>query len=150
MAGLLSKGLLVLNVLFKRYKSNREKYAGFYEKELFEYRHQPLNLLQVCAENSVAVWHKYLQKANIYVLDNFDKVEPKKLPYLNQDRTFWSRCNIDDEDKIKNIMKEIWKNPRFDIIIDNSNNFGNTRYNYLKRYSIGKYYIEEGDEVKIK
>ena len=144
------KDLLVLNVLFKRYKSNREIYSSFYEKELFEYRHVPLNLLQVCTENSVAVWHKYLQRANIYLIDPFDKVEPKKLPYLNQDRTFWSRCDIDDENKIKSTMKEIWNNPRFDIIIDNSNNFGNTRYNYLKRYSIGKYYIEEGDEVRIK
>ena len=147
---LLSKDLHVLKVLLSKYKSNREQYAAFYEKELFDYRHRPLNLLQVCVENSVPVWHKYLQRANIYVIDNFDKQEPDKFSFLNQDRTFWTRCDIDNEDKIKSTMKEIWKNPRFDIIIDSSNNFGNTRYNYLKRYSIGKYYIEEGDEVRIK
>ena len=139
----------MLEVLLKRYKSNREKYSDFYEKELFEYRHKPLNLLQVCAENSISVWHRFLQRANIYCIDTFDKVEPRKLSYLNQDRTFWTRCDIDNENKIKSTMKEIWNNPRFDVIIDNSNNFGNTRYNYLKRYSIGKYYIEEGDDVRI-
>ena len=39
-------------------------------------------------------------------------------------------------------MKEVWNKPRFDIIIDNTNNFEN-----LKRYCIGKYYAEKKDEV---
>ena len=46
-------------------------------------------------------------------------------------------------------MKNIWNNPRFDIIIDNVNNFAITRHKNLNRYCIGKYYIEDGDEVRI-
>ena len=39
-------------------------------------------------------------------------------------------------------MKRIWNRPRFDIIIDNTNNHEN-----LKRHCIGKYYLENKDEV---
>ena len=46
-------------------------------------------------------------------------------------------------------MKNIWNNPRFDIVIDNVNNFAITRQKYLDRYCIGQYYIEDGDEVRI-
>ena len=41
----------MLDILFKRYKSNREQHSLFYEKELFEYRHKPINLLQVGASS---------------------------------------------------------------------------------------------------
>ncbi len=46
-------------------------------------------------------------------------------------------------------MKNVWNKPRFDIIIDNTNNFAYSRKTFLKRFSIGKYYIEDGDEVRI-
>ena len=46
-------------------------------------------------------------------------------------------------------MKNVWNNPRFDIIIDTTNNFAYTRQPFLKRFSAGKYYIEDGDDVMI-
>ena len=141
--------LFVLDILFKRYKSNREQYSNFYEKELFQYRHKPINLLQVGIENSIPVWHKFLQRSNIYCIYEFDRNEPNKYDYLKEKRIFWSRCDTSDEKSIKEIMKNVWNKPRFDVIIDNVNNFANTRYEYLRRYCIGKYYIEDGDEVRI-
>jgi len=141
--------LFVLNILFKRYKSNREQYSNFYEKELFQYRHKPINLLQVGVESSIPVWHRFLQRSNIYCIDEFDRSEPNKYDYLKEKRIFWSRCDTSDENSIKEVMKNVWNKPRFDIIIDNVNNFANTRYEYLRRYCIGKYYIEDGDEVRI-
>jgi len=141
--------LLVLDVLFKRYKSNREQYSNFYEKELFQYRHKPINLLQVGVENSIPVWHKFLQRSNIYCIDEFDRREPNKYDYLKEKRIFWSRCDTSSEKSIKEIMKNVWNKPRFDVIIDSVNNFGNTRHQYLSRYCIGKYYIEDGDDVRI-
>jgi len=139
----------MIYTLFKRYKSDREKYSYFYEKEFLQYRHKPMNLLQVGIENSIPVWHRFLQKCNIYCIDEFNQKEPTKYDYLNLDRVFWSRCDINDEKSIKEIMKNVWKKPRFDIIIDNTNNFGITRQKYLNRYCIGKYYIEDGDNVRI-
>lgn len=143
------KSFHMLNTLLKRYKSRREIYADFYEKELLQYRHKPINLLQVGVENSIPALHKFLLRANIYCIDKFDRVEPKRFKFLENTRVFWSRCDIDDEYKIKQMMTEIWNKPRFDIIIDNSSNFANTRFNFLKKYCIGNYYIEEGDEVRI-
>lgn len=139
----------MIYTLFKRYKSNREKYSYFYEKEFLQYRHKPLNLLQVGIENSIPVWHRFLQRCNIYCIDEFDKKEPTKYDYLNLDRVFWCRCDTNNEKNIKEVMKNVWKKPRFDIIIDNTNNFGITRQKYLNRYCIGKYYIEDGDDVRI-
>jgi hypothetical protein len=46
-------------------------------------------------------------------------------------------------------MKNVWNKPRFDIIIDNVNNFALTRYEYLRRYCIGKYYVEDGNDIRI-
>ena len=138
----------MLDVLFKRYKSEREIYSLFYEKELFEYRHKASNLLQVGVGNSIPVWIRFLQRCNVYCIDEFDKKEPNKYNYLNEKRVFWSRCDTNDEKSIKQVMKNVWKNPRFDIIIDNVNNFATTRQKYLNRYCIGKYYIEDGEDVR--
>ncbi len=141
----LLRGLLeMLFNLFTKFNANN-KYANFYENEFFDLINQPINLLKVKADNSIPVWQKFLQRSNIYCIDNFNNNEPNKFPYLNKDRTFWSRCNIDDENDIKRVMSEIWKKPRFDIIIDNTNK----RYNFLKKYCIGKYYVEENDNVRI-
>lgn len=149
MAALHWRNLFVLNTLFQRYKSNRQKYSSFYEKELFKNRHKPLNLLQVGVESSIPVWNKFLDRSNIYCIDKFDKREPNKYYYLNEKRIYWSRCNIDDQKSINDIMKNVWNKPRFDIIIDNVNNFALTRYEYLRRYCIGKYYVEDGNDIRI-
>ena len=149
MVALLWIDLFVLDILFKRYKSDREQYSNFYEKELFQYRHKPINLLQVGVENSIPVWHKFLERSNIYCIDEFDKTEPNKYDYLKEKRVFWSRCDTNNEKSIKEIMKNVWNKPRFNVIIDSVNNFANSRYEYLTRYCIGKYYIEDGDEVRI-
>ena len=139
----------MIDTLFQRYKSYRQKYSSFYENELFDFRHTPINILQVGVENSIPVWHKYLQRSTIYCIDEFDRMEPKKFYYFDNDRTYWARCDTDDESKIKEVMKEVWNNPRFDVIIDSSNNFGFSRHKLLKKYCIGKYYIEDGDDVRI-
>ena len=139
----------MLDVLFKRYKSNREQYSNFYEKEFFDYRHKALNLLQVGVENSIPAWLKFLQRCNVYCIDEFDKRQPDKYNYLNEKRVYWSRCDTSSEKSIKDIMKNVLNNPRFDIIIDNVNNFAITRQKNLDRYCIGKYYIEDGDDVRI-
>ena len=70
--------------LFKRYKSNREKYSYFYEKEFWQYRHKPLNLLQVGIESSIPVWQRFLQKCNVYCIDEFHRSEPNRYKYLNE------------------------------------------------------------------
>ena len=149
MAVLLLKDLFMLNVLFQRYKSNRQKHSLFYEAQLFQYRHKPLNILQIGIENSIPVWHKFLERSNIYCIDEFNRKQPDKYKYLEEKRIFWSRCNTNDQKSINDVMLNVWNKPRFNVIIDNTNNFGLTRHSYLKRYCIGKYYIEDGDEVRI-
>jgi len=144
------KDLFVLNVLFQRYKSNRQKYYLFYEAQLFQYRHKPLNVLQIGIENSIPVWHKFLERSNIYCIDEFNRNQPDKYKYLEEKRIFWSRCNTNDQKSINDVMINTWNNPRFDFIIDDIHLFGYTRYNYLRRYCIGKYYIETNDSVEVK
>jgi len=139
----------MLNTLFQRYKSDRLKYSFFYEQELSNYRHKPLNILQVGIDSSIAVWHKFLQRSNIYCIDEFNRKEPDKYFYLNEKRIFWARCNTNEQKSINDIIKNVWNKPRFNIIIDSTNNSGYTRHEYLKRYCIEKYYIEDGDKVKV-
>lgn len=81
----------------QRYKSNKQKYSLFYEKELFSLRHKPINLLQIGVENSIPVWHKFLERSNIYCIDEFDKKQPDKYNYLEEKRIFWSRCDTTNQ-----------------------------------------------------
>lgn len=120
-------------------------YSNFYEKELYEKRFQPLQILQIGIENSVAVWHKYMQRSNIFCIDTFDKTEPRQHPYLKEKRIHWIRCDIDNEKAVKKIMKEQWNSPRFDIVIDNNID----RYDIFRKYCVGKYYVENKDNVRI-
>ena len=140
----------MLDTLMQRYKSKQQKHALFYEKELFEHRNKPLNILQIGIGTSIAVWHKYLAYSNIYCIDEFNNVQPNKYKYLEEKRVFWSRCDIHDQKSINDVMINTWNNPRFDFIIDDIHLFGYTRYNYLRRYCIGKYYIETNDGVEVK
>lgn len=139
----------MLDILFKRYKSSRVQYANFYEKELFDSRHKPFNLLQIGMDTSIPVWHKYLEKSNIYCIDDFSRSEPNLYDFKDNPRTYWARCNIHDSTSVNDIFKNLWNKPRFDIIIDNINISAHSRYNFLKKHCIGKYYIEENEKVGI-
>ena len=100
-------------------------------------------------EPSLLVWHKYFERSHIFCLDEFKFHQPEHFRFLDEKRIHWLRCNVYDKKNIDDIMKNTWNNPRFDIIIDSSNNFGYSRYNLFKRFCVGKYYIEDGEDVKV-
>ena len=77
-----------------------------------------------------------------YCIDTFDVYDPKDISYLDEKRIYWSRCNVNDSKQLEHVMKNIWNSPRFNIIIDNTNN-----YETLRRYGIGKYYKEANNEI---
>lgn len=133
----------MLPTLFLRYKSPRQDHAVYYENEFFDKRLKPINLLQVGVDSTLQSWLVYLQKSNIYCIDNFTNKDPKDFKFLNQKRLYWSRCDVNSRKNVDNIMKNVWNNPRFDAIIDNTNNYEN-----LKRHCIGKYYLEYKGKVK--
>ena len=126
----------------QKYKSPRLKFANYYENKLYVKRFQPMAMLQVGIENTIPVWNKYLERCNIYCIDTFDDKEPRSFKFLNEKKVFWSRCNVKDYKELENVMKDIWNNPRFDFIIDNTNS-----YKSLRKYCIGDYYSEVRDEV---
>ena len=132
----------VLYNLMTKYKSSKVKFADYYENQLYEKRFLPMALLQIGVDNTIPVWNKYLERCNIYCVDSFDNKEPRQLDFLDQKRVFWSRCNIEDSKSIEHVMKNIWNNPRFNIVIDNTNSFSK-----LRKYCTGNYYSEVKDEV---
>ena len=132
----------MLPTLFARYKSPRQHHAVYYENELFDKRLKPINLLQVGVDSTLQSWLRYLQKSNIYCIDNFVNKDPKDFKFLSERRLYWSRCDVNNRKNVDDIMKNVWNKPRFDIIIDNTNNYEN-----LRRHCIGKYYLENKDKV---
>jgi len=132
----------MLPTLFARYKSPRQDHSVYYENELFDKRLKPINLLQVGVDSTLQSWLKYLQKSNIYCIDNFVDKDPKDFKFLSEQRLYWSRCDVNDRKNVDDIMKNVWNKPRFDIIIDNTNNYEN-----LRRHCVGKYYLENKDKV---
>ena len=81
-------------------------------------------------------WVYNQKKLSIYIKGK------KDFSFLKEKRIFWCRCDVSIRKNVDDIMKRIWNKPRFDIIIDNTNNHEN-----LKRHCIGKYYLENKDEV---
>tara|TARA_B100001248_G_scaffold180470_1_gene137305 strand:+ start:2932 stop:3351 length:420 start_codon:yes stop_codon:yes gene_type:complete len=132
----------VLQILLQRYKSKRVKYHLQYDRFFFEDRLKPLIILQVGVEPSLQVWQRYFTKSLIYCIDTFNNIDPKDISYLDENRIYWSRCDVNNNKQLENVMKNIWNNPRFNIIIDNTNN-----YESLRKYGIGKYYKEVGNEI---
>ena len=132
----------MLPTLFARYESPRQDHAVYYENELFDKRLKTINLLQVGVDSTLQSWLRYLQKSNIYCIDNFTDKDPKDFKFLSEQRLYWSRCDVNNRKNVDDIMKNVWNKPRFDIIIDNTNNYEN-----LRRHCIGKYYLENKDKV---
>ncbi len=132
----------MLQILLQRYKSKRVKYHLQYDRFFFEDRLKPLIILQVGVEPSLQVWQRYFTKSLIYCIDTFNNIDPKDISYLDENRIYWSRCDVNNNKQLENVMKNIWNNPRFNIIIDNTNN-----YESLRKYGIGKYYKEVGNEI---
>ena len=64
------------------------------------------------------------------------------ISYLEEKRIYWSRCDVNNNKQLEDVMKNVWNNPRFNIIIDNTNN-----YESLRKYGIGKYYKEANNEI---
>ena len=132
----------MLQILLQRYKSKRVKYHLQYDRFFFEDRLKPLIILQVGVEPSLQVWQRYFTKSLIYCIDTFNNIDPKDISYLDENRIYWSRCDVNNTKQLEDVMKNIWNNPRFNIIIDNTNN-----YESLRKYGIGKYYKEVGNEI---
>ena len=132
----------MLNVLLERYKSKRLKYHLYYDREFFDDRLKPFMILQIGVESSLQVWQRYFGKSQIYCIDSFTNIDPKNISYLSESRINWSRCNVHDKKQVDHIMKNVWNNPRFNIIIDNTNN-----YETLRHYGIDRYYKEVNDEI---
>ena len=132
----------MLQILLQRYKSKRVKFHLQYDRFFFEDRLKPLMILQVGVEPSLQVWQRYFTKSLIYCIDTFNNIDPKDISYLDENRIYWSRCDVNNTKQLENVMKNIWNNPRFNIIIDNTNN-----YESLRKYGIGKYYKEVGNEI---
>ena len=132
----------MLQILLQRYKSKRVKYHLQYDRFFFEDRLKPLIILQGGVEPSLQVWQRYFTKSLIYCIDTFNNIDPKDISYLDENRIYWSRCDVNNNKQLENVMKNIWNNPRFNIIIDNTNN-----YESLRKYGIGKYYKEVGNEI---
>ena len=65
--------------------------------------------------------------------------------YRVGNKNFEEEVFADNEKAVKKIMKEQWNSPRFDIIIDNNIN----RYDIFRKYCVGKYYVENKDNVRI-
>ena len=126
----------------QKYKSPRLKFANYYENKLYVKRFQPMAMLQVGIDNTIPVWNKYLERCNIYCIDTFDNKEPRSFKFLNEKKIFWSRCNVKEHKELEHVMKNVWNNPRFNFIIDNTNS-----YKSLRKYCIGDYYSEVKDEV---
>ena len=126
----------------QKYKSPRLKFANYYENKLYVKRFQPMAMLQVGIENTIPVWNKYLERCNIYCIDIFDDKEPRSFKFLNEKKIFWSRCNVKEHKELEHVMKNVWNNPRFNFIIDNTNS-----YKSLRKYCVGDYYSEVKDEV---
>lgn len=112
--------------LFKTDKITKYGYHRFYHKELIEYKHKSIGLLEIgnILFNSIDMWKHYLPKAFIYGIDNNVSYEDARIKIFRKD-------NYDVN--ILEIIKPEIIHPIY-VIIDNSYSLSNDiikRFDYL-------------------
>lgn len=128
-------------------KGSKHRYELIYEKDFEKLKNLPINLLEIgiAGGKSIMAWLDYFSHATIYAIDIFppNRPQPADIPVLNHPRVNWQLCNSATKD-----AKELWKDIKFDIIIDDGAHF--TPYNRLtfinffdKLKKGGIYYVED-------
>lgn len=125
-------------------------YYKVYDKEFESFREEPIHILEIgiWKGTSHQSWLEYFPNAQVYGIDTFDRVLPKDVPVLKDERMHWIKHNS-TRSSVKTAIKREWGDDiAFDVIIDdgdhapvsNAKTLGNI-IEFLKPG--GAYYIED-------
>lgn len=101
-------------------KGSTHSYIGVYEEMLEPIRMSPINLLEigVFEGGSLFMWHRYLQNAQIYGIDNGTWKENRSKAKFELtcrlDRVHYIEADATDRERIEDLLPDT----RFDVIID--------------------------------
>ena len=99
-------------------KNDWHGYCDYYEEQLLPYQDREVNVLEIgsCFGCSAIMWHDFLPKSKILMLDIFDKLSPKCWDIMDNDRFTYANCDAYDTEtipEVKNLFPD-----GFDIIFD--------------------------------
>jgi len=98
-------------------KNDWHGYCDYYEEQLTPYKDKEVNVLEIgsCFGCSAIMWHDFLPKSKILMLDIFDKLSSKCWDIMDNDRFTYANCDAYDEDTIPEV-KNLFDG--FDVIFD--------------------------------
>ena len=98
-------------------KNDWHGYCDYYEEQLTPYKDKEVNLLEIgsCFGCSAIMWHDFLPKSKILMLDIFDKLSRKCWDIMDNARFTYANCDAYDEDTIPEVQNLF---DGFDIIFD--------------------------------
>lgn len=143
-----------LNKLFKKYNadksSNGHFYFSVYGKDFSPYREDAINILEIGIWKgaSCEAWLDFFPNANVYGVDTFQRVDPRDVSVLQDNRM--KAFKLDSTANIHSKLKDEFGDLKFDFIIDdglhtpeaNQKTFENFMP-FLKEEEHAAYYIED-------
>ena len=112
-----------LRELFDEYEcdkgTKKHMYDRCYEPYMEAKRNEPINILEIgCFRGeSTKAFLDYFPHANIYTIDIFERVKPKDIEVLNDERCHWLKHDTTNA-YLPTAMKNKWGDVKFDFIID--------------------------------
>ena len=145
--------MLTLNEIFRKHSCDKgdlnHHYHTLYQADFESLRNLPITLLEVgiFKGESINAWVEYFPNAQIYCLDIFTRVPSSDIPILTHPRVHHLHCDSTDF-AAEVYIKTIWRNPMFDIIIDDGlhtpSGNGKTFNNLIGMVKLGgTYYVED-------
>lgn len=130
--------------------SNQHCYNLIYDKEFGTKKDLPLNILEVGLGKegrSTRSFLNYFPRAQLYVIDDFSRVQPQEVDIIHENRVHWLHCDSTDPE-LQTKLKNKWGDVKFDFIIDdgchkpewNEKTFMNL---FPLLYPNGVYFIED-------
>lgn len=115
-------------------KGTIHSYTGAYEELLSSYRDKDVNLLEVGIQygGSSLLWHDYLPKSRLAMVDVWDQVNPVIFTRMDKSRyNFYVADAYSDETALK--IQEEWPDG-FDIAIDDGPHSLESQILFIKKY----------------
>ena len=133
-------------------KNDCHGYCDYYEKSLSQYKDKEVSLLELGTNYgcSAIIWHDFLSKSKLLLLDIAETINPKCWDIMDTDRFIYANCDAYDPKTPAEVMKV--KPEGFDIIFDDGPHTLKSQKECIELYlsmlnKDGAMFIEDVQEV---
>ena len=134
-------------------KNDWHGYCDYYEESLTQYKDKEVSILELGTNYgcSAILWHDFLSKSKLLLLDVAETINPKCWEIMDNDRFIYANCDAYDVDTPENVRGV--RPEGFDIVFDDGPHTLKSQKECIELYlpmlnKGGTMYIEDVQEVE--